>query len=248
MSAAPVNLEQAIAARIKTIQTSLGGEEKECTFYFIARSGEAGKAWITEFFRYRSCWRVAEHALKMCHAKQYDKGRELLREYSSALESLKNVPESLHADMSRRYHAISGYYFYCVEEFTRAHESMQRAHEQMARAVSNDECLLILSTGGLEFCLHRARIARNQRCWTEMNGHIDRARRMVSNRLPLCVRTNGQPVFYSTLAAFFRTLEPLTPEEFQAARGIIDDGARERLLDRAIRFLIRPSGFAFDWN
>ncbi|HEY7406516.1 MAG TPA: hypothetical protein VIB39_23510 [Candidatus Angelobacter sp.] len=216
--------------------------------HFVARSGHAGREWAADYRRQGELFALADRALKLLRNHCYEQGYALLQEYALAVEAVRNIPDSLRADMWRHYHAVAGYYHYCVENFALAHESMRRANEEAVRAISGSPFLVVLSTAFLEFTLHRARVARNQRLWQEMHDYIELGRAMVSNEVPLCIRLNGEAVFFSSFAPFFEALGPLTPRESEAVHRLVDDDTRVLLFDRFVRGILRLPGFATDWS
>jgi hypothetical protein len=230
-------------------QVGIEAEGQECgPVHFISRSGPAGREWSAAYHRQRQHLALADRALKLLRNRCYQQGYALLQEYALAVQAMRNVPDSLRADMWRHYHAIAGYYYYSVEDFALAHQSMRLAEEEVIKAVSESPFLIVLSTAFLEFTLHRARVARNQRQWREMRDHIELGRAMVSNGTPLCIRLDGEAVFFSSFAPFFHALEPLTPREAEAAERLVNDATRALLFDRFVRGILRFSGFATDWS
>jgi hypothetical protein len=216
--------------------------------HFIARSGDPGRTWAAEYHRNKQTFAIADHALKFLRKGRHDEGYRLLQTYAAAVDGLRDIPESLRADMWRHYHAVAGYYFYSIENFVMAHESMRLAHEEVVKAITGSPFLIVLSTAFLEFRLHRARVSRNQRDWPEMLNHIETGRAMVLNRVPLCVLHNGEQIFFSSFAPFFRAQEPFTAGEAEAVRKLVDDEIRELLFDRFIRGILKIPGFATDWS
>lgn len=216
--------------------------------HFIARSGDPGRTWAAEYHRNKQTFAIADHALKLLRKGLHEEGYRLLQTYGATLDALRDIPQSLRADMWRHYHAVAGYYFYSVENFAMAHESMRLAHQEVVKAITGSPFLIVLSTAFLEFRLHRARVSRNQRDWPEMLNHIETGRAMVLNRVPLCVLENGEPVFFASFAPFFRAQEPFTAGEAEAVRKLVDDEIRELLFDRFIRGILKMPGFATDWS
>ena len=124
---------------------------------------------------------------------------------------------------------------------------MRRAHEAVVGAVSSAGFLLLLAVHCQEFCLHQARIARNQGRWSDMHEHVHLARAMMLDRTPLCELRDGRPVFFSTLSDFLRSLEPLSPEEWEAVVELVEEDRRVPLFDNFVRRLHRLPGFAINY-
>ncbi len=216
--------------------------------HFVSRSGVAGREWAAEYRRQRENLAIAGRALKLLRSGGHEEGRALLQEYALAVDAARSIPDSLRADMWRHYHAVAGYYYYCIEDFALAHEAMRQANAEAVKAISGSPFLIVLSTAFLEFTLHQARVARNQRQWREMREYIELGRAMVSNQTPLCIRLDGEAVFFSSFAPFFHALEPLSPQEAEAAHRLVNERARTLLFDRFVRGILRFSGFATDWS
>lgn len=212
--------------------------------HFARRSGDEGSAWAAQYARLADTVELSRQALVHMQQRRLPEGCARLREYAGALEAMGEATPSLRCVLDRWYHGVAAYYFYCLEDFDRARREMELAHQAVVGAISEAGFLLMLSVHCQEFCLHQARIARNQRRWAEMRGCVERAGAMIVDGVPLCERRAGPPVFFSTLARFLRALEPLSAGERAAIRGLVEEDERRRLFDRFVRALYRLPGFA----
>jgi hypothetical protein len=216
--------------------------------YFTARTGAEGLAWATEYRSHRAILELTNHALDRMRGGQLDKGWGQLKDYRNAIDSLVGIPNSMRAEMYRRYHAAAGYYYYCIENYELAHRAMCLAHEKTVEAIHECRFLVMLAIRCQEYCVHRARIARKHRRWAEMHELIGLGWAMNTNQAPLCQLPDGYSIFFSTLIPFFHSLEPLTEEELLAIHRWTDDSERDQIFDRFVRLLIRRAGAALDWR
>lgn len=171
-----------------------------------------------------------------------EQGEEFLREFIEQVEGVCGEPTSVRAVLDRYRHGIEGYYFYCRGEFDDAERSMRFAHDAVARALGEAGWLLLLAVHCQEFCMHRARIARNRRRWPEMQSCISQARAMMSDRLPLCETEDGRKIWWSGFEPFFAARAPLSDEEARVADTLLNPQERERLFDQFVRDMLRSSG------
>lgn len=185
---------------------------------------------------------LGNRTLQLLREGKLEDGERALQEFTAEVEKVSCKPDSVRAVLDRYRHGIEGYYFYVRKEFAPAHQSMRLAHDAVARALSTSDCLLMLAVHCQEFCMHQARIARNQHRWPEMQARIAEARAMMWDRLPLCETENGKKIRWSNLQPFFDALAPLTNEEFRVANTLLDPQERERLFDKFVRGMLRSQG------
>jgi hypothetical protein len=207
--------------------------------HFVERSGDEGRAWATIYRGHQDELDLADAAMTLMHQGRLDDGSEFLARFAGAISSLSPVPESIRWDMDRCYHSAAGYYFYRVGDFEQAKQSMTMAYEAAVRAISQAEWLVLLALHCKEIYLHRARIARTQRHWREMNLCLEYIRAMVLDRAPLCQAQDGRKIWFSTLRDFFDSLGPLAHDELEVAGRVTNQQARLRLFDDFLRQLFR---------
>jgi hypothetical protein len=215
--------------------------------HFAERSGEGGKAWATAYRSHSEKLVLHDRALHLLREGQIEEGRQFLGLFSVSLRSL-DPQSSVYAVMERWYHGVAGYYHYCVGEFGQAKESMNRAQQAVVRAISHAEWLVMLAIHCQEFCLHQARIARNERDWPEMNACVERARAMILDQLPLCEREDGKRIWFSSLRDFFAAMEPLNRDELHVVRQLVEPGERMRLFDQFVRQMLRFKEVGIDYS
>lgn len=213
--------------------------------HFAARSGEQGCAWSATYRRYEPLEAMSIEALAMLRRGELESGETCLERLREDLAAC-GAPASVRAVLDRWYHGVAGFLHYRRGDFEAADESMFAAHEAVSAAVGHHRFLLLLANHCHEFCLHRARIARNQRRWRRMEEHVELARGMMADRLPLCRLADGTPVFFATLADYFGSL-PWSEAERAWLADFLDADARLRLFERFVgRMLVQP-GFAIPY-
>lgn len=216
---------------------------QDCTWlHFAERSGPEGREWAEGYGRHFDKLELGTLALTHLREGNLEQGEGLLRDFISEIEGVPAAESaSLRAVLDRFRHGIEGYYFYCKREFVSAQQSMCLAHDAVARAISTADWLLLLAVQCQEFCVHQARIARNEQRWPRMQACISQARAMMSDRLPLCETEDGKKIWWSSFQPFFDALAPLTAEETRYARTLMDPQERERLFDQFVRSMLRSS-------
>lgn len=222
--------------------TSRSSKMSNCDWlHFAARSGREGREWAEGYRHHAGKLELGHRALTNMRRGDLERGRTLLQEFVGQVEEVSGESASVRAVLDRYRHGIEGYYFYCRGEFDAAERAMRLAHDAVARALGRANWLLVLAVHCQEFCMHRARIARNRQRWPEMQGCISQARAMMSDRLPLCETEGGGKIWWSALRPFFNTLAPLTDEEARAADPLLNPPERERLFDQFVRGMLRSS-------
>ena len=209
--------------------------------HFAERSGREGREWAEKYECHRPTAELGTRALLKMREGQLDQAKELLQEFVGKVEAVREGPASIRAVLDRYRHGIEGYYFYCRQEFSAAEKSMLLAHDAVARAINDADWLLLLAVHCQEFCMHRARIARNQHRWPRMQACIREAREMMSNGLPLCEMEDGRQIWWSNFQPFFDSLAPLNEDETRIANELLNPQERERLFDRFVRGMLRTS-------
>jgi hypothetical protein len=207
--------------------------------HFAERTGRAGHDWAATYRRHLPAVALSDRALALMRKGEIEEGRRVLREFAYYLSALRDEQDSVSAVLYRWHHGVAGYYFYSVGNFQQAQESMNQAHEAVKRAISSADWLIMLAVHCQEFCLHQARIARNQRRWPEMNTFVAQAQGMMLDHVPLCEKINGQKIYFSTFRRFFAQIVDMTAEESSVAAKIVDQGERSRLFDQFVRRMLR---------
>jgi hypothetical protein len=215
--------------------------------HFAERSGDAGKAWAAMYRQHSDTARLSEAALLLMRNGDLEAGNGKLQEFATGVSSMGPIPESMRSVMDRWYYGLEGYYFYCVGDFDRAADSMDLAHRAVVRAISRADWLVMLSIHCQEFCLHQARVRRNQHHWPEMNACVDRARAMILDELPLCQTEQGRKITFSTLQEFFDGLAPLSDDETRALHPLLDTRERMRLFDKFVRRMFKFQNIGIEY-
>jgi hypothetical protein len=212
--------------------------------YYTARSGALGRQWIREFHQPRHA-ELAEQineALRLLHRRQPEPAQQHLEMADRTLRSLTDVRPSIGHVLGRMYHGVLSYYFYCVGNFDAAHDELDTAARCVREAASRDQILLPLTQDCPEFCLHHARIARNQKHWSEMNRYIEIVSGMIENRIPLCELDDGTAVDYDRLERHYHSLS-FDPEARERLAPILDREQRRYHFDRFTMQIYLLPGF-----
>lgn len=217
--------------------------------HLAARAGEQGRAWADVYRRYSGLAQASNEALDALRKRRLAAGVDRLERLRDELDSLRSAPRSVRHVLDRFYYGVLGYLFYCRGDLDRADRAMRQASRAVIAAICRQPCLMPLANHCHEFCLHRARIARNGRRWEQMEELVSEARAMMENRRPLCVLADGREIFYATLAEFVASLDSLADDsnaegEGESVDALVDDALRLRLFERFVRRLYALPGFA----
>lgn len=207
--------------------------------HFAERTGSAGQDWAAAYRRHLPAVALSDRALALMRKGEIEEGGRVLREFGHHLSAMRGEQDSVSAVLYRWHHGVAGYYFYSVGNFQQARESMNQAHDAVKSAISSADWLIMLAVHCQEFCLHQARIARNQRRWPEMNTFVAQAQGMMLDHVPLCEKINGQKIYFSTFRSFFAQIGDMTTEESSVAAKIVDQEERSRLFDQFVRRMLR---------
>jgi hypothetical protein len=217
--------------------------------YFVALSGAPAAVWI-EGYRQPDVAALVEdleRALSLLRRRQYAHASQLLAAVPSRMDALRDVcPSMLHV-LGRHYHGVQAYGCYCVEDFDRARQELLLAEEAVRGAIEIDRYLLPLASDCHEFHLHHARLARNQRKWSEMREQIALVRGMVTDQVPLCRLRDGSPVRYSTIRVYYDPRTPIPEDAQRAARPFLDTELRCRLFEQFVTELYSIPGMVIPY-
>lgn len=221
------------------------GEAQYSWVHFVASSGADGQLWAAQYRdeEVQAMVRGMDQSLALLRKGQLEAGRALLDEVSVRRERMPRVSTSIRHVLARRYHGLLAYYRYCLEDYDAAERELIAAHDAVVQAISRAPFLLPLANQCTEFRLHRARIARNQRRWAEMQEHIDVAQAMTEDRCPLCRLDDGTHVFYATLARFYDGLPALSDDERRDIVDVYEQEQRQLLFLRFVQGLYVLPGF-----
>jgi hypothetical protein len=189
---------------------------------FVSRSSECGSNWIKAFRE-----RVGDHkdlgfrAVARFQAHQYDKGLVLLSDYKKLI---RDEPERGVMDhvLLRWYYAALAYYHYCTESWDETLTCLDLAQHSLELAIEELPFLVVLAASGEEFCLHKARVARNRRQWREMEKIIKVARDMVAGDGALCCLPSGREITFHDVDQFYFSIPNLSDEESQSLHSVFD--------------------------
>jgi hypothetical protein len=215
--------------------------------HFASRASPAGRDWAAEYMRYASYVELTIQALELMQRGQTDKGAVLLEQFARFLGTFTNMLPSIRAVMDRWYYGVAAYYNYCIRDFNAASKAMFTANEAIVQALSQEDFLILLAVHCQEFCLHQARIARNDKNWEKMYGYLDQARAMTEDQLPLCKTQDGQPIFFSSISSFLHSLGPLSLSEQESVRYLVQIHERRKAFEKFVSRLMRIPNFAIQY-
>jgi hypothetical protein len=213
--------------------------------HFVAASGAEGQRWAEQYRdeEIQALIRDIDRSLVLLRQGQLEAGRALLDEVSDRRERMPQISMSIRYVLARRSHGLLAYHLYCREDYAAAERELLAAHDAVAQAISHDPFLLPLAGNCPEFRLHRARIARNQRRWAEMQQHIDVVLAMAEDRSPLCQLADGTHVRYSTLVQYYDRLPQMSEDERRDVADQCDPERRYRMFLRDVHSVYILPGF-----
>lgn len=206
--------------------------------HFIRRQGGAAEAWVREYERHQELHALQFRALLSMRRRRLEEGRRQLAEYENRLDQAAETGTSLRFVLERYLHSVLGFYHYCRKDWEAAERAMNAARHAAVRAIETDAFLITQANSCYEFCLQKARIARNAERWETMFRHIDAARAMASGDAPLCVLADGTEICYETLVRFYRSLGELDPRERIIVDRLTTAESRLHLLEGLIRRIL----------
>lgn len=207
-------------------------------YYFIPHSGDAGRCWYRRFLEAggMDMCIALEQALELAKAGRAAEGAPLLIDTSRHLQvHRKAASAALWLVLRRHYLGVHAYFRYLRGDYRRASALLERASVAALHAIDEAPFLLTLASSEYEFCLHHARIARNQRLWAEMRAWLDSGRAMVRSERPLCRLPSGRLVFLRELDAIYEAMTPENDLEQEALRVLTDAAVREAQFERMAR-------------
>lgn len=213
----------------------------------VRLSGPEAEAWVDDYEQHLDLIELSSRALGFCHRKQFDDGAACLEEMETGLESRPDMRPSVRSVILRYLYGVRGYLHYCRAQWDEASVAMHAANRAVVDAVEEAPFLLPLADACHEFCLHHARIARNQRRWRDMFARIMDVRRMMACEAPLCVLSDGRRVDYDTLTAHYETLGELDPAEQEEIAPMLTKQGRMELLDSFVRRMLALPNFAIQY-
>jgi len=214
--------------------------------YFISLSGEEGRRW-TEEFRAEPCATIEEQiqrSLDLLRLHRVAAGFEMLCQVEGSLPSPDSSVASV---LCHRYLAALAYAHYCCESFDAAEQSLEKAQDLVREGIERYPFLMPIANRCSDFRLQRIRISRSQRRWQEMAERIEAVRRMLRDKEPLCIFSNGTPVHFATLIGFYESIPGLSDQERSAIRTVYDPTLRLRQFERLAQTLYVLPGFAIGY-
>jgi hypothetical protein len=213
---------------------------------FIAHTGESGSAWVQQYQRYCHILRLINGAMSPLRSQQLKAADQILQRAARAMEDA-DIPDSIRAVLEQGFHKVSGLCYYRKGDLANASQEMRLAHCAVARAIEIGEFLIPFALQCPDLCLNQARVARNQRNWDEMHTHIGRMHAMLADKIPLCERSRGPGVYYSTLRDIFLSIRTPGNAAFDELCILMEEDRRLPFYDRIIRSFFRFESAAIDY-
>ena len=103
---------------------------------FVAKDGEAGRAWDAEFNREPNLelFDYSNRALLLLRGGDLPSALALLQRMAARMTDLPNTRASIVHVLERLYHGVLGYYHYRTMEYDEAHAQMDMADLSVRRA------------------------------------------------------------------------------------------------------------------
>lgn len=206
--------------------------------HFVEQTGSAGVNWAQEYRKYSPALEKARMSILLLRRGQLREGEELMWATSSEIDAYPVISSSIKNVLDRYRYGLEAYYFYHCKNYTKAREALSLAHIAVACAVSTSDCLTLLAVDCQEFCLHEARIARNQRRWAEMHYKITSARAMMEGSLPLCIAGDDRSIWWSDVEAFLAKYPAQINDHQHVASTISNKVEREKAFNGFVKQMI----------
>lgn len=210
----------------------------------VARSGEEGARWVADYVALGCCELTDQltRAIGLLRKQRFQPGHEILSRVWEEISRIGPDRPDLQAVMNRWYFAAFSYYRFITSDFDGAARDLDLAQAAVEAAVRSTPMLSPLAHHCIEFQLHHARIARDQRHWEQMRRHIERIFDLAEDRAPLCCPGEGAPIYFTALDRYILGLPLLTTEERQLLRSLLDKEFRSRWMGYLARKLYALPG------
>jgi len=212
--------------------------------HFIRKSSPEG-ARFAEQFQQKTVNHpdLAFGAVAFFQKHQPDEGIKVLDEYKLLIREQETERELIDHVLLRWYYAALAYYYYCQDSYEEALNCLELAQRCLEIAINAHAFLVVLATDCEEFCLHKARVARNLRRWKEMKEHVAIARKMHEGTAPLCTLPGGSEVRFQDVKDFYLSIPDLKPDEVNSLRAIMDTNYRLSLFEVFVQRMYVLPGF-----
>jgi hypothetical protein len=206
----------------------------------VAAASGDGRAWLESYHESEAAIGVAmTRALALLRRGELDESTRLMAEVAAHREEIRARRPGVFHVLGRFYHGERAYYEYLTGNTVEAERQMDAAAEAVRRAVDTHRFLLPLAPLVVDIPLQKARIARRNRNWAEMEGQLHAMYEMEAGTRPLCVLEDGTVVDYALLGRYFASLA-IPDERRGAAEKMLDPVARLRALRAVTTRLYAP--------
>lgn len=214
----------------------------------VASSGDAGRSWAEEYQRpeHAELEQMSLRSLSALRLGQLSDGKEILDRLADRLRRIETMRPSIRHVHHRWYYGVLAFHEYCVSKLEAADRALQRAHREICAAIEEEPFLVLLANHCQEFRLHQARIARSRLRWHEVRKYVEEAWHMTEGRLPLCVLSDGTPIYLSHMKRFYDSL-PVDGRD-QSLSELFDETIYRGLFERFVQRLYVLPGFVIPYS
>ena len=191
---------------------------------YIRWSGARGRGWVERYQASSAPKKDIDQAMHLLRAQRLDQGAELLRRAARGIEDITETSLSIGKALDRWYHGALAYLHYALDDFDAAHRSLDDARDAIASAIAHRAELLPLGPHCFDLRLQKARVARRQRRWPEMRGHLEVLLGMFQGEQPYCTLDDGRAIDLGSLREYLRPI-PESREDAFVCRTLL--GPRE---------------------
>jgi hypothetical protein len=207
-------------------------------YYYIHLCGDEGREWVREYERVKG-WDMGfrlDRVMWLCRRRRADEAQALLTGCLTDLRAAEGTATPSVVSVMRRWYLSSeAYYFYFCRDLGRARRLLEESEAAIRTAIAQSRFLVGVATGCVEFAVHYARLARDQRQWGEMRHWIATARAMYRNEAPLCSLADGSQIFLHTIYGLISSLTPTNEKERESLAFLLNPGT----ISTGIEVLIR---------
>lgn len=176
-------------------------------FYFIQRHSPDADAWTTAFLA-STPRNLATQALRSFQCSDFTAGLHDLAEYRRTILRSTGLKSAQRHLGLRWYYSVLAYYLYSTKRFDHALAAMDAAEQVVLDAFEEHDFLLPMLSICVESLTQKARVAREQACWSQVETYLDKARDIYAGAVPLYVTKTGQPIFRVAILDYMRRIIP----------------------------------------
>jgi hypothetical protein len=172
-------------------------------------------------------------SLTLFRVHDQEQARAELADSAHRIDRLEAEIESIPLLLRRWHHSALAYQHYLDGDLEAAGNSLSDAQQALEAVIARHFFLLPLAIHSIDFRIQRARMARRENSWSDVQYHLDIVRRTYRGDHPFCQLPSG-PVALGDLRGFYLSLPVESLEQMpEKTRFIMDDSYRhDDLIDR----------------